>query len=472
MAVVFWALVAFVSTADAQTFPADGAYVAVQCGGADATDGAGDVAGATGWEDVVGAAGDAALSWAVDDTDAFFRLRVAADAWAGAAYQPSTWGIEIDVDGVLDDYEYGIFLDGVAAIDQVVVAGNDAMAVLGDPADDAETDFFTYDVATNARSTPAGSAIGGAADYFVTIAVPLADLATVGADPARGLVVWAGTSTDGRSLDGDLACHDGGAGAPSLADFGSEPVLLDPDGDPDADGLDNAGELAAGTNPRVRDSDGDGVPDGDEVAAGTDPLDADTDDDGMGDVREAEEGTDPLDPDSDDDGLLDGAEDAACTDPQVADTDGDGLVDGDEVNRTGSDPCNADTDGDRLSDSDEDRRGTDPRDGDSDDGGENDGAEVGAGRDPLDPADDFGGGGDADTDSDTDADADADTGDTLEDHELVGGGILCSAGPGSGDPRALGLIGIAIAISRWRRSRSTRSPGASLRRRDRRTSCR
>ncbi len=45
-------------------------------------------------------------------------------------------------------------------------------------------------------------------------------------------------------------------------------------GDPDGDGLDNAGEHAAGTDPLDPDTDGDGLSDGDEVDAGTDPLDA------------------------------------------------------------------------------------------------------------------------------------------------------------------------------------------------------
>ncbi len=47
----------------------------------------------------------------------------------------------------------------------------------------------------------------------------------------------------------------------------------DGDGDPDGDGLTNAEEEAAGTDPNNADTDGDGHSDGDEVATGTDPLD-------------------------------------------------------------------------------------------------------------------------------------------------------------------------------------------------------
>ncbi len=46
------------------------------------------------------------------------------------------------------------------------------------------------------------------------------------------------------------------------------------DGDPDGDGLDGAGELAAGTNPNLADTDGDGFSDGYEVAQQSDPTDA------------------------------------------------------------------------------------------------------------------------------------------------------------------------------------------------------
>jgi len=42
--------------------------------------------------------------------------------------------------------------------------------------------------------------------------------------------------------------------------------------DPDADELDNVGEIAAGTDPNIADSDGDGITDGDEVSSGSNPL--------------------------------------------------------------------------------------------------------------------------------------------------------------------------------------------------------
>jgi len=106
------------------------------------------------------------------------------------------------------------------------------------------------------------------------------------------------------------------------------------------------------------DSDGDGLSDADERAAGTDPNRADTDGDGLVDSREAQEGSNPNAVDSDGDGLLDGEDPVPAGD----DVDGDGLTDGEEV-ALGSDPRSADSDGDGTPDGEEYAQGTDPTQG-------------------------------------------------------------------------------------------------------------
>ncbi|MEO1824877.1 MAG: lamin tail domain-containing protein, partial [Roseibacillus sp.] len=55
--------------------------------------------------------------------------------------------------------------------------------------------------------------------------------------------------------------------------LGGTPGIVTSEGDLDNDGLDDAGEALAGTDPLNPDSDGDGALDGSEVDAGTDPLD-------------------------------------------------------------------------------------------------------------------------------------------------------------------------------------------------------
>ncbi len=153
--------------------------------------------------------------------------------------------------------------------------------------------------------------------------------------------------------------------------------------DYDGDGVDDADELAAGTDPASGDSDGDGLSDGEERDLGTDPLNPDTDGDGLNDGDEVAAGSDPTVADTDGDGLNDGDELAAGTDPTNPDTDGDGVSDGDEV-AAGTDPLAADSDGDGLSDGEEASLGTDPLNPDTDGDGASDGDEVADGTDPLD----------------------------------------------------------------------------------------
>jgi Bacterial TSP3 repeat len=165
------------------------------------------------------------------------------------------------------------------------------------------------------------------------------------------------------------------------------------DADDDEDGLTNAAEDEAGTDPNLADTDEDGLTDGEESAeTGTSPLSADTDSDGVLDGDEVAQGTDPLDGiaavateetaapdegtaeepapasavtapgDSDGDGLEDAIEVELGTDPVDLDTDDDGLTDGDEyyVHQTGT--RNPDSDGDGVVDGDEATNGTDPND--------------------------------------------------------------------------------------------------------------
>jgi hypothetical protein len=137
-------------------------------------------------------------------------------------------------------------------------------------------------------------------------------------------------------------------------------------GDRDGDGLPDADERRAGTDPASNDSDDDGIPDGREVELGTDPASADSDGDGIPDRQEATSGgkLDPTRADSDGDGLTDGEELALGTDPSSKDSDGfdtigDGLTDAQEI-ELGTDPNSFDSDGDGNPDGYEVEHGDDP----------------------------------------------------------------------------------------------------------------
>ena len=223
---------------------------------------------------------------------------------------------------------------------------------------------------------------------------------------------------DGDGVNDELDADDADPCVPNAAAAGC---------DQDGDGLDNAGEAAAGTDPLNPDTDGDGESDGAEAGLDTDgdgtndALESSTDDadsdgvadefdaadddacapstsaascdqdgDGLDNAGEATAGTDPTDPDTDDDGAPDGAEAGLDTDgdgtndaleSSVADLDADGVVD--EQDPANADPCvpsaasaACDQDGDGLTNGVEAVLGTDPTNPDTDGDGEGDGAEA------------------------------------------------------------------------------------------------
>jgi uncharacterized repeat protein (TIGR01451 family) len=194
--------------------------------------------------------------------------------------------------------------------------------------------------------------------------------------------------------------------------------------DPNHNGRVDPGEMdpnnAADDVNKPLDSDNDGLTDAEEIYAGTDPHDVDTDDDGIPDGQEANWNQDTdhdglinaLDPDSDNDGILDGTETGVTkptkdtevskgfyipdADPTTttcminADTDYGGVRDGaEDPNHNGRidpgemDPNKAaddvnkplDSDNDGLTDAEEILAGTNPHDADSDDDGVLDGDE-------------------------------------------------------------------------------------------------
>ena len=163
----------------------------------------------------------------------------------------------------------------------------------------------------------------------------------------------AGTDPTNADTDGD-GLPDGWE-----VQYGLDPVAATgddgADGDPDQDDLTNAEELAAGTNPRNPDSDDDGLPDGWEIMFDLDPLGntgdhgaaGDPDQDGLDNATELAAGTNPRNADTDGDGLPDGWEVEHGLDP---------------LDDTGDHGADGDPDGDGLTNSEELAGGTDPTD--------------------------------------------------------------------------------------------------------------
>jgi large repetitive protein len=241
IAVALWS-----ATARAQDFPTDDAYDPLRCADRPMTDRVADEAGATAERDLVGDADDPAGLVASDGTDLFLRLRVDADPADPAdpdGLSPFAWGVELDLDDDLTTYEILVIASGVT--DTLSIFTNDTTTLPDDPADPADDPAIaTYPWADRGRSAAVGTGFGGDDDFFIDLAIPWTDLDTLGLVDGEPLVAWAGSSSSADRLDADLACHDGRAGSPGLAEL-------------------------------VTDSDGDGVSDADERAAGTDPDDAD-----------------------------------------------------------------------------------------------------------------------------------------------------------------------------------------------------
>jgi len=300
---------------------------------------------------------------------------------------------DTDGDRVKDGVEVGLTYPALAAIDTD-----------GDGAIDAlESDRLDDDGDTLSNQQDSANANPCIPNPNSTACLALTDADGDGLSNAQEAAL--GTNPNLADSDGD-GVDDGvevGAGFPGVAALDTdgdgiidalESLLLDADGDgkndqvdpanndacnpdniigicdADGDGLTNAQEALAGTNPNVADSDGDGVLDGAEV--GSDPANPiDTDGDGIIDALESNL------IDSDGDGLSDALE------SNILDSDGDGVVDQlDPANNNACLPSNlvaaCDSDGDGLSDGFELTLGLNPNNADSDGDGIPDGIEVGA----------------------------------------------------------------------------------------------
>ena len=222
------AVAAVPASVRAQTFPATMAPLYCQRGFM--TDGYRDQSGAIDERDVVGTTDNPAGFRAVDAQFLYLRMRVDVSPVMGSGLRPFAWGFELSTDGNAANYEILILVDGAA--DVVRLYRNTATAILDSPADPADQPpVMTYPFSTNGQVIDAGpSLFAGGNDAFIDMAVPWSDLTPLGLTPTTPISVWAATSTNTDSLNGDFACNDGGGGTaiPHLSPTASGPLTPDP----------------------------------------------------------------------------------------------------------------------------------------------------------------------------------------------------------------------------------------------------
>ena len=136
-------------------------------------------------------------------------------------------------------------------------------------------------------------------------------------------------------------------------------TINDDEEDSDSDGMPDAWEMnvfGTLTQRAADDNDNDGLTNAEEYEAGTDPLSGDTDADGLPDGWEQHNGLNPTindaSADPDGDGLTNAEEFQYGFDPNdgIVDNDQDGLADADEICLFGTSPLSVDTDADGTND--------------------------------------------------------------------------------------------------------------------------
>ncbi|HEY5933977.1 MAG TPA: thrombospondin type 3 repeat-containing protein [Kofleriaceae bacterium] len=235
--------------ATAATFPADDAFIPLLCGGAAMFDRLVDDPVAVDSRDLVGNQSSPAGLRAADTEFLYLRVRVDLDPAPGGTLERFAWGVLIDLDGDLRDYELLFILDNTGTQPEVRIHPNRTTTIPNSPADPPDAAAMTLPFAMNGRTIAAVSRFNGDTDHFVDIAVPWSALLPLGLDRDTPIHVWAATSGTGNTLDGDLACHDRASGEPDLTVAASDPTVSDPVVDSDGDGFTDAEEVAAGSDP-------------------------------------------------------------------------------------------------------------------------------------------------------------------------------------------------------------------------------
>jgi len=168
-----------------------------------------------GSRNVVSSSGYPAAYLFNDGANLFFRVRLDKSPAGGrgqGALRAYGWGMALDTNLNLADYEYLVMVDGISQTENVTLSQNTVQGKLGDPSDVPELVLATYTpISAHIRILQADTNFNGDADFFLDWWIPysgpnsLKTLSGLTDDhPVR--VVW-GASSSARSLSqsgGDL----------------------------------------------------------------------------------------------------------------------------------------------------------------------------------------------------------------------------------------------------------------------------
>ena len=221
----------------ATTFPGDSEFYPLSCSDGSTSDVPGDATTGNRERDIVGNEAYPSFYRAADENNLYFRMRVDLDpSGSGGGLQPSGWDVLFDADDDLRTYEYMLTADGNLGGTRVQWLWNSVQEP-ANPGDRAEVLLHDLTPAGDyywVKATGDGSNFGGDPDFFVTLAIPRADLVAAGIDLGH-IVAWAGTSAQSYGLNGDVNCAS--TFPASLADVAPPPASFDPhvpDAAPDA----------------------------------------------------------------------------------------------------------------------------------------------------------------------------------------------------------------------------------------------
>lgn len=133
----------------------------------------------------------------------FFRMRLDSDPSKDTGLKPYGWGIEIDSNANLDDYEWLILIDGILNPETVTLERNIIQSIIGDPSDQPEFINKTYipTIGGYVNVSNAGRNFGSTDDYFISWYVPYSDFRNVtGLDNFSAIRVFFGTSSNTHAL--------------------------------------------------------------------------------------------------------------------------------------------------------------------------------------------------------------------------------------------------------------------------------